>query len=168
MEAGGKIFSKHSNWQGTVILVLFCFILILSCDRVAEFEEMKRRTTIENGRVYFDILISTPSDRRDIFKQQIVAYYNRLQYQTNRQIASVDFYRKTRCSSYFLDHDENPDGLSFNYLMDCNDELACIISKTDDGNAIIKAVKLFIVFDKEDKQIFGEELKLDMQVPNPP
>ena len=142
-------------------LFLLSVSLLPSCDRAVEFEEMKRRTTIENGRVYFDILISKPPDRRDILKQQIVAYYNRLQCQTDRQIASVDFYKKTRCSSYFLDHDEDPGGLSSNYLMDCNDELACIISKTDDRNAIIKAVKLFIVFDKEGNQISREELKLD-------
>lgn len=129
-----------------VRILILCLFLILSenCSRKIEFTEIKRRTTIINGQYYYDILVSNCSDSIGELKSQMISFYN-MKIQDLRSngddkiIASMIFYKKTSCTSYFLNHDEeHTDAFDFTVkeIEFCNDDLGSITEDNIDGRSI--------------------------------
>ena len=127
-------------------ILIFCLFLILSenCSRKIEFTEIKRRTTIINGQYYFDILVSNCSDSIGELKSQMISFYNMkirdLKSKGDHKIiAGMKFYKKTSCTSYFLNHDEeHTDTFDFTVkeIEFCNDELGIISEDSIDGRSV--------------------------------
>lgn len=129
-----------------VRILILCLFLILSenCSRKIEFTEIKRRTTIINGQYYYDILVSNSSGSIGELKSQMISFYN-MKIQDLRSngddkiIASMIFYKKTSCTSYFLNHDEeHTDAFDFTVkeIEFCNDDLGSITEDNIDGRSI--------------------------------
>lgn len=129
-----------------VRILILCLFLILSenCSRKIEFTEIKRRTTIISGQYYFDILVSNCSESIGELKSQMISFYN-MKIQDLRSngddkiIASMIFYKKTSCTSYFLNHDEeHTDAFDFTVkeIEFCNDDLGSITEDNIDGRSI--------------------------------
>ena len=129
-----------------VRIFILCLFLILSenCSRKIEFTEIKRRTTIINGQYYYDILVSNSSGSIGELKSQMISFYN-MKIQDLRSngddkiIASMIFYKKTSCTSYFLNHDEeHTDAFDFTVkeIEFCNDDLGSITEDNIDGRSI--------------------------------
>ena len=129
-----------------VRILILCLFLILSenCSRKIEFTEIKRRTTIINGQYNFDILVSNCSESIGELKSQMISFYN-MKIQDLRSngddkiIASMIFYKKTSCTSYFLNHDEeHTDAFDFTVkeIEFCNDDLGSITEDNIDGRSI--------------------------------
>ena len=129
-----------------VRILILCLFLILSenCSRKIEFTEIKRRTTIINGQYYFDILVSNCSESIGELKSQMISFYNmKIQDLRNngddKIIASMIFYKKTSCTSYFLNHDEeHTDAFDFTVkeIEFCNDDLGSITEDSIDGRSV--------------------------------
>lgn len=129
-----------------VRILILCLFLILSenCSRKIEFTEIKRRTTIINGQYYFDILVSNCSESIGELKSQMISFYNmKIQdlrsHGDDKIIASMIFYKKTSCTSYFLNHDEeHTDAFDFTVkeIEFCNDDLGSITEDNIDGRSI--------------------------------
>ncbi|WP_449030561.1 hypothetical protein [Prevotella melaninogenica] len=129
-----------------VRILILCLFLILSenCSRKIEFTEIKRRTTIINGQYYFDILVSNCSESIGELKSQMISFYNMkirdLKSKGDHKIiAGMKFYKKTSCTSYFLNHDEeHTDAFDFTVkeIEFCNDDLGSITEDNIDGRSI--------------------------------
>ena len=129
-----------------VRILILCLFLILSenCSKKIEFTEIKRRTTIINGQYYFDILVSNCSESIGELKSQMISFYNMkirdLKSKGDHKIiAGMKFYKKTSCTSYFLNHDEeHTDAFDFTVkeIEFCNDDLGSITEDNIDGRSI--------------------------------
>lgn len=132
--------------KSTAQFLILCLFLILSenCSRKVEFTEIKRRTTIINGQYYYDILVSNCSDSIGELKSQMISFYNmkarNLKSKGDHKIiAGMKFYKKTSCTSYFLNHDEeHTDAFDFTVkeIEFCNDDLGSITEDNIDGRSI--------------------------------
>ena len=126
--------------------LIFCLFLILfeNCSRKIEFTEIKRRTTIINGKYYFDILVSNCSDSIGELKSQMLSFYNMkirdLKSKGDHKIiAGMKFYKKTSCTSYFLNYDEEHTDafdLTVKEIEFCNNELGTISEDNIDGRIV--------------------------------
>ena len=136
----------HIKDKNTLKVLILCLFLILSenCSRKIEFTEIKRRTTIINGQYYYDILVSNCSDSIGELKSQMISFYNmkisNLKSKGDHKIiAGMKFYKKTSCTSYFLNHDEeHTDAFDFTVkeIEFCNDDLGSITEDNIDGRSI--------------------------------
>ena len=136
----------HIKDKNTLKILIFCLFLVLSenCSRRTEFTEIKRRTTIINGQYYYDILVSNCSDSIGELKSQMISFYNMKARNLkskgdHKNIAGMKFYKKTSCTSYFLNHDEEyTDAFDFTVkeIEFCNDDLGSITEDNIDGRSI--------------------------------
>ena len=136
----------HIKDKNTLKVLILCLFLVLSenCSRRTEFTEIKQRTTIINGQYFYDILVSNCLDSIGELKSQMISFYNmKIQDLRNngddKIIASMIFYKKTSCTSYFLNHDEeHTDAFDFTVkeIEFCNDELGSITEDNIDGRSI--------------------------------
>ena len=132
--------------KSTAQFLILCLFLILSenCSRKVEFTEIKRRTTIINGQYYYDILVSNCSDSIGELKSQMISFYNmkarNLKSKGDHKIiAGMKFYKKTSCTSYFLNYDEEHTDafdLTVKEIEFCNNELGTISEDNIDGRTV--------------------------------
>ncbi|SFG02918.1 hypothetical protein [Prevotella sp. KH2C16] len=160
------MFHKTSR----LLITLSCLLLIsllAACNRKTEFEELKRMTTTKNGRYYFDVLVSNPPDSMEVLKRQMADYYNQRNMEVRkggkgRCISSIRFYKKTRCTAYFIDHDEDPGGWSSYELDFCDAEIG-FVSPNRPGDPDPQGTCLLILYDKNGDEAFRGNLRMDAE-----
>lgn len=156
----------HIKDKNTLKVLILCLFLVLSenCSRRTEFTEIKRRTTLINGQYYYDILVSNCSDSIGELKSQMISFYN-MKIQDLRSngddkiIASMIFYKKTSCTSYFLNYDEEHTDafdLTVKEIEFCNNELGTISEDNIDGRIVY-----MITLSKKNGDVIVEFLKWD-------
>ena len=114
---------------GFTLLLLF---LVIACgNKKVEFIEMERFTNHVDGRFHFRILIKNVPYSNDSLKKEMLQFYlKKTEYlqtiDSSYYIRAIRFYNKTRCTSYFIDHEEDHTGAFTDILNDCNDIIGTI------------------------------------------
>lgn len=146
------------------LLVVLLLFFANGCGNKTEFLELERRTQIIDGRYYLDVLVSNPSDETEIIKQQMLAFCNSKMKELNDKKANADigrvtFYKKTNCTSYFVNHDETPTAafdLRVKELQLCNDEIGSITELRGKDK-----VRYVLSIHEKDGGMISETLKMD-------
>ena len=141
-----------------LFIAIFIILILIGCSSTPEYEVLKRFSSIDHGDYSETVLMSNFSNNIDTLKMQMIDYYQKRKEEVHQPISSIFFYKRTLCTKYFIDHDEDDSGGFYsNVLEGCDDKIGSIIISID----TTKNISNITIYDKEKDHTIDEDFLVD-------